>query len=215
VNRLRKAGPKKWSAFVKRSIDVAASTAGLVMLMPLWTAVALAIRCDSRGPVFFLQQRIGRGGRPFRLLKFRTMVDGAFGPGSSLTTSEDDPRITRVGRFLRKTKIDELPQLINVLKGEMSLVGPRPEVREYVEMFAEDYEVLLTIRPGITDFASLEYRDETALLGASETPEQEYVGRILPHKIALSRRYVESMSLMLDLWLILRTLCGLLRRTPA
>ena len=201
----------KWQAAIKRSIDIVASTAGLVMLMPLLIAVAVAIRCDSRGPVFFLQERVGRGGRPFRLLKFRTMFDGASTLGGSLTTSHDDPRITRVGRFLRKTKIDELPQLINVLKGEMSLVGPRPELRKYVEMFPGDYEYLLTVRPGITDFASLAYRDEAALLSTSETPEPEYVDRILPHKIALSRRYVESMSPWLDLRLIFRTLLSVFR----
>jgi len=196
---------------VKRSMDIAASAAGLLVLMPLFVAVAVAVRCDSRGPVFFLQQRVGRGGRPFRLIKFRTMVQDAPKLGGSLTASHEDPRITRVGRFLRRTKIDELPQLINVLRGEMSLVGPRPEVQKYVELFPTEYEHLLTVRPGITDPASLAYRDEAAVLGASGDPEREYIERILPEKLSLSRRYVECMSPWLDLRLIVRTLLSIVR----
>jgi len=198
--------PSAWQAVVKRSMDIAASAAGLLVLMPLFVAVAVAIRCDSGGPVFFRQQRVGRGGRPFWLIKFRTMVQDAPKLGGSLTASHEDPRITRVGRFLRKTKIDELPQLINVLRGEMSLVGPRPEVQKYVELFPTEYEHLLTVRPGITDPASLVYRDEAAVLGSSEDAEKEYVERVLPDKIALSRKYVVSMSPWLDLQLIVQTL---------
>jgi len=211
MNQKSERHPSTWQAVVKRSMDIAASTAGLILLMPLFVAVAVAIRCDSRGPVFFLQQRVGRGGRPFRLVKFRTMVPNAPALGGSLTASHQDPRITRVGHFLRKTKIDELPQLINVLRGEMSLVGPRPEVSKYVELFPADYEYLLKVRPGITDLASLTYRDEAALLETSSDPEQEYIERVLPDKIALSRRYVESMSPWLDLRLIIRTLLGIVR----
>jgi len=198
--------PSTWQAVVKRSMDVAASALGLLVLMPVFVAVAIAIRCDSGGPVFFLQQRVGRGGRPFWLIKFRTMVRNASSLGGPLTASHEDPRITRVGRLLRKTKLDELPQLINVLRGEMSLVGPRPEVPKYVELFPAEYEYLLTIRPGITDPASLEYRDEAAVLGSRGDPEREYIDRILPDKIALSRQYVASMSPWLDLQLIVRTL---------
>jgi len=196
---------------VKRLFDVLMAAVGLLLLSPLFALVALAIRCDSRGPVFFRQERMGRGYRPFQILKFRTMVEDAPSRGGPLTSGRRDPRITRVGRFLRKTKIDELPQLVNVLKGEMSLVGPRPEVRKYVDMFREDYGHLLSVRPGLTDLASLTYRDEAALLSQCEDPEREYVERILPEKIALSRQYVERMSPWSDVRLIFRTLLSILR----
>lgn len=210
MTRSQKIARSAWHAVVKRSIDIVIATAGLVCLVPLFAAVAIAIRRDSRGPVFFLQDRVGRGGQSFKIIKFRTMVKNAPKLGGCLTTSHQDSRIIRVGRFLRRTKIDELPQLINVLKGEMSLVGPRPEVRKYVELFEKDYECLLTVRPGLTDLASLAYRDEEALLGASEDPEQEYLRRVLPDKIALSREYINNMSLWLDLKLIVKTSLSLL-----
>src|SRR5207253_6817635 len=153
--------------------------------MPLFVVVAILIRADSPGPVFFAQERIGKGFRPFWIYKFRTMVKDAAQRGGALTAS-GDPRITRVGQILRNTKIDELPQLINVLRGDMSLVGPRPEVRRYVELFRHDYEEILRVRPGITDLASLKYRDESALLAVAADPEQEYITRVLPDKITLA-----------------------------
>ena len=163
------------------------------------------IRLDSRGPVFFRQERIGRGFLPFRIYKFRTMVPDASQRGSEITVGAD-PRITCIGRFLRKTKFDELPQLINVLKGEMSLVGPRPEVPKYVELFREDYEEILKIHPGITDLASLRYRNEAEVLSRAENAEEEYIKRVLPEKIELGKQYIRDASLLFDLRLIVRTL---------
>ena len=159
---------------MKRVFDIGVSFLGLLLLAPLLVPVALLIKWDSRGPVFFRQERIGKRFRPFVIYKFRTMVHDGLPKGAPIT-ADGDPRITRVGRLLRKTKIDELPQLINVLKGEMSFVGPRPELRRYVELFQQEYVEILKIRPGITDLASLEYRDEAAVLGLSENPEDEYL----------------------------------------
>ena len=171
---------------MKRAFDIIVSVLGLVVLCPLVLLVAIAIKLDSPGPIFFRQERIGRGFRPFFIFKFRTMVQNSITGGQSITVGED-PRITRVGWFLRKTKIDELPQLINVLRGEMTFVGPRPEVPQYVKLFRQDYEEILKIRPGITDLASIKYHDEAAMLAQSENPEEEYVRRVLPEKIRLAR----------------------------
>ena len=191
---------------MKRAFDIVAASAGLIFLSPLFAFAAALIRCTSAGPVFFRQERMGRGFQPFQILKFRTMVADAPRLGGALTAG-DDPRITFVGRFLRKTKFDELPQLINVLKGEMSFVGPRPEVRRYVEMFKDDYEQLLTVRPGITDLASLKYRHESELLGQYADPDAAYIKLILPDKIALGREYLSRSSLLFDLKVILKTAC--------
>jgi lipopolysaccharide/colanic/teichoic acid biosynthesis glycosyltransferase len=191
---------------VKRAFDIVAASAGLILLSPLFAFAAVLIRCTSAGPVFFRQERMGRGFQPFEILKFRTMVADAPKLGGALTAG-DDPRITFVGRFLRKTKFDELPQLINVLMGEMSFVGPRPEVRRYVEMFKDDYEQLLTVRPGITDLASLKYRHESELLGQYADPDAAYIKLILPDKIALGREYLSRSSLLFDLKVILKTAC--------
>lgn len=190
---------------MKRLFDIVAATAGLLLLAPLFGAVALMIKLDSPGPVVFRQERIGKGFRPFWIYKFRTMGEGASERGV-LVTAGDDPRITKIGRLLRKTKIDELPQLLNVLKGEMTLVGPRPEVRKYVELFRADYEEILRVRPGITDWASLKYHDEAAILGNFEQPEREYVSRVLPEKMALAKAYVRQASFVSDLALIFATL---------
>ncbi len=151
---------------------------------------------------------MGRDFQPFWIFKFRTMVPDAPRLGGPITCG-DDPRITRLGRFLRKTKIDELPQLINVLKGEMSLVGPRPEVPHYVELFRADYEEILRVRPGITDLASIKYRDEAAILGAAEDPEREYRECVLPEKIELAKQYVRQASLWTDIKIIATTLLKL------
>lgn len=190
---------------IKRGFDVLASLAGLVLLSPVLAVVALAIKLTSPGPVFFRQERVGRGFRRFEILKFRTMVPDAPKLGGQLTAGED-PRITRVGRLLRKIKLDELPQLINVLKGDMSFVGPRPEVPRYVEIFRDDYRELLTVRPGITDLASLKYRDESEVLGRSSDPETTYVEQVLPEKIALGKQYLRRSSLWFDVGLIFKTL---------
>jgi lipopolysaccharide/colanic/teichoic acid biosynthesis glycosyltransferase len=184
---------------------VIASAVGLVMLAPLFLLVGLLVKFTSPGTIFFGHERVGKDFRPFRVLKFRTMVQNAPRLGGPITFG-DDPRITSVGRFLRKTKLDELPQLINVLRGEMSLVGPRPEVARYVEQFADDYKTILTVRPGITDLASIRFRDESTILGDAIDPEKEYVQRVLPEKIRLAKEYVRRESLPLDLKIIFGTL---------
>jgi lipopolysaccharide/colanic/teichoic acid biosynthesis glycosyltransferase len=195
---------------LKRCFDFTVASIGLILLSPVFLIAAIAVGCDSRGPIFFLQQRVGRGFRSFWICKFRTMVVDAPLRGPQITSGED-PRITRVGRYLRKWKLDELPQLWNVFKGEMSLVGPRPEVPRYVEMFRDDYACLLSVRPGITDPASLKYRDEAAILAQSQNPEETYVRLILPEKIALAKRYVAQASLSGDLALIWQTICHVAR----
>ncbi len=194
----------------KRAFDVLVASLGLVLLAPLLFLVAILVKATSPGPVFFRQKRIGRKLRPFSIYKFRSMVAGPPTPGKEITIGEDS-RITPVGRILRKTKIDELPQLLNVLKGEMSLVGPRPEVPKYVAMFHEDFQEILQIRPGITDLASIEYRDEAAILARAQSPEEEYVRVVLPRKIGLAREYLRRSSLALDLKIILRTLSAVVR----
>jgi lipopolysaccharide/colanic/teichoic acid biosynthesis glycosyltransferase len=190
---------------MKRLLDIVVSLVGLICLLPLMLLVAVLIKLDSSGPVFFRQERIGRGFRPFQILKFRTMLNNAQTKGRLITLAQD-PRITRVGRILRQTKIDELPQLINVLKGEMSLVGPRPEVSRYVRAFQKDYEEILKVRPGMTDLASLKYRNEEAILSNSDDPDEEYVSHVLPDKIRLAKDYLERSSFLFDLSLIFKTL---------
>ena len=193
---------------MKRIFDVTAAVLGLLLLSPLMVLTAIVIAGDSPGPIFFRQERMGKGFRPFLIYKFRTMVRDAPSRGGLLTLDRDS-RITRSGRFLRKTKIDELPQLINVLKGEMSLVGPRPEVRPYTEVFRQDYEDILKVRPGITDLASIKYRAEGEALAKAGNVEEEYVRRVLPDKIRLAKEYCKRSSLFFDLILILRTLLRL------
>lgn len=197
---------------MKRAFDAAVAALGLVVLGPIMLVTAALIRASSPGPVVFWQERVGRGFRPFRICKFRSMVAGATSQGPPITAGED-PRITRLGRILRKTKIDELPQLWNVLVGDMSFVGPRPEVPKYVAMFREDYEEILQVRPGITDLASIEYRDEAAILGQADDPEREYVERVLPEKIRLAKEYLHRASFWFDLSLIFRTLWVIVRGT--
>lgn len=190
---------------IKRAFDAVAAALGLLLLSPFFLLAALAIKLTSRGPVFFRQERVGKDFRTFRIYKFRTMVVDAPRLGGQITAG-NDPRITGIGRILRKTKLDELPQLINVLRGDMSLVGPRPEVPRYVELFRDDYRVVLKVRPGITDLASLKYRDESEILGRSANPDETYLREILPDKIALAKEYIENRSFWYDLGLILRTL---------
>jgi len=193
---------------MKRAFDIIIAASGLLILSPLFLLAAASIKVSSPGPVFFRQRRVGRGFRPFSIYKFRTMTHDAQARGPLITVGSD-PRITPVGRFLRKTKFDELPQLVNVLKGDMSLVGPRPEIRQYVELFRRDYEEILKIRPGITDLASLKYRDEAAILSKACDPENEYRLKVLPEKIRLAKDYIRQSSLLFDLQLVLRTLVKL------
>ncbi|TXC65455.1 hypothetical protein FSC37_03170 [Piscinibacter aquaticus] len=184
---------------LKRVVDVVASAAGLLVLAPLFLLIALAIKLESPGPVFFRQERVGRFGRPFRIFKFRTMTVAPPTGGVPLTVA-GDRRITRVGALLRRTKLDELAQLIDVLRGTMSLVGPRPEVPRYVAHYPPEWrERLLSVRPGITDFASVRYRDENDLLAAASDPEREYIDVILPTKLRYALHYVERPSLTNDL----------------
>jgi lipopolysaccharide/colanic/teichoic acid biosynthesis glycosyltransferase len=190
---------------IKRLLDIIGALFGLAVFSPLLVFVAIWIKLDSKGPVFFRQERIGQYGRPFRIHKFRTMVTDAEARGLQLTTC-GDRRITRSGCFLRKYKLDELAQLIDVLNGNMSLVGPRPEVPKYVTHYPADLkEIALSVKPGITDFASIEYRDENDILANSPDPERAYIEQVLPAKLKLHKRYASEQSFWLDIYLIAKT----------
>ena len=189
----------------KRGFDLLFALAGLALSWPSFLVVALMIKLDDGGPVFFQQERVGQNGRLFRIIKFRTMSVGADKAGANITAA-GDRRITRIGRLLRKTKIDELPQLWNVFRGEMSLVGPRPEVPKYVGLYTPDQQRVLALRPGITDEASVAFRDEEALLAAAADPETFYVENCLPRKIALNLAYAKRANVFRDLLVILRTI---------
>jgi lipopolysaccharide/colanic/teichoic acid biosynthesis glycosyltransferase len=190
---------------MKRLFDILFSFIGLLLLQPLFVVIAILIKVDSRGPIFFKQGRIGKNFRRFVIYKFRTMVVDAEEKGLRIT-SGGDHRITRVGRILRKFKIDELPQLFNVLKGDMSFVGPRPEVEEYVKLYEKDYREILRRRPGITDVSSIIFREEEAVLKNQIDPEGYYKKILLPEKIRLAKEYIENSSFLYDLKLILNTL---------
>jgi lipopolysaccharide/colanic/teichoic acid biosynthesis glycosyltransferase len=198
------------SRLLKRLLEMMIAAMGLFLLSPLLVLVAVLIRIDSRGPVFFRQERVGQGFRPFLILKFRTMMPDAHRFGRQITAGAD-PRITKIGKVLRRSKIDELPQLLNVLKGDMSFVGPRPEVSRYVELYRQDFKEILQVRPGITDLASIKYRDEAELLGSAEDPEREYIERILPDKLRLAKEYVRRSSLWFDFSVIFKTLILMVR----
>lgn len=190
---------------VKRAFDVVAALLALLVLAPLLLIIAALIKIDSAGPVFYRGVRVGRFGRLFRIFKFRTMVADAERRGGP-STPGDDPRITRIGRWLRRFNLDELPQFINVLKGEMSIVGPRPEVPQYVALFSEDEKAILTVKPGITDWATLWIRNEGQRLAGSPDPERTYLEEIWPVKHRLALEYVRNRSLWVDLKIILLTL---------
>lgn len=194
---------------MRRIIDFCAASVGLIVLSPLFLVVALWIKLDTPGPVFYQAQRIGRNGTPFGLYKFRSMVVNADKVGPGITVA-DDQRVTTSGRMLRKYKIDELPQLINVFKGNMSLVGPRPEAPQYVALYDQRQRDVLAVRPGITSPASLQYRDEESLL-QSEKWEDVYVGQIMPHKIDIELQYLQQRTLASDIRLVLQTLLALAR----
>ena len=195
----------------KRVFDWVMSSLGLLVLAPLLLLIALAVKLDSPGPVFFRQERVGRFGQAFRIHKFRTMRHEPAGQGLQITVGADS-RITRVGGFLRGSKLDELPQLIDVWVGSMSLVGPRPEVPRYVAHYpAALRDKILSVRPGITDIASIEYRDESAVLARAADPEQAYIHEVMPHKLALAASYVDQASVWTDIKLILRTIRAIVR----
>ena len=192
---------------MKRLFDVAVSLFAIVVLSPLFALIALAVKLTSAGPVFYRGERIGRGGAPFRILKFRTMRAGASGPA---ITRGGDARVTPVGRILRRSKLDELPQLVNVLRGEMSIVGPRPEAPEYVSLYTGDERRVLTVRPGLTSPASLRYRHEEALLGGDDWHDR-YVNEIMRDKLRDDLHYIDTRTFLGDLRLIVRTFASLFR----
>ena len=193
-----------YATYGKRALDILAATAGLILLSPVFGLVACCIKLTSRGPVLFRQVRIGKDGRPFRILKFRSMMQSSI--GDLKITVAGDSRVTRVGKFLRRHKVDELPQLWNVIRGQMSLVGPRPEVPVYIEEYTREQRMVLSVRPGITDSASLAYRHEEEILANQGDPEQFYRTQILPDKLARNKAYLEKITLRNDIRIILKTI---------
>ena len=194
---------------MKRFFDIIASGCGLLVLSPIFLIMAIWIKLDSKGPVFYRQVRVGRHNKDFRIFKFRSMRVGA-DKGSLVTIGGRDPRITRSGYFIRKYKLDEFPQLINVFKGEMSLVGPRPEVRHYVDYWTSEQMHVLDVRPGITDPASIKFRNENELMEKVENPEDYYINVIMQEKIRLYLEYVQNASFWHDIRLVLQTFKGII-----
>ncbi len=189
---------------MKRAFDIVASGVGLIVLSPLFLILAVWIKADSHGPVFYRQIRVGRGNKDFRLFKFRSMRPDSDKLGL-ITVGGRDPRVTRSGYYIRKYKLDELPQLINVFIGDMSLVGPRPEVRKYVDMYTPEQMRVLSVRPGITSPASIRYRDENDILAAAADPDRAYIERVMPDKLAIDLEYVAKANLWTDFKLIFST----------
>jgi lipopolysaccharide/colanic/teichoic acid biosynthesis glycosyltransferase len=196
---------------MKRLFDILVSLVVLIIGLPFGLLIALAIVVDSRGHVIYKQKRVGRNNVDFQLYKFRTMCVDA-DHGSLLTVGDHDMRITRTGTFLRKYKIDEFPQFLNVLKGEMSIVGPRPEVRKYVDMYTPEQMRVLTVRPGLTDYASIRYVNENEILAASDNPEETYIHEIMPDKLALNLQYIEEQSILVDVKIAFMTLKAIVVR---
>ncbi|MDE5549585.1 MAG: sugar transferase, partial [Clostridia bacterium] len=191
--------------FFKRCFDIFFSLLGITLLLWLFLIIAIAIKCTSKGPALFKQERVGKNGETFKIWKFRSMVVNAESKGMQITTDGDN-RITKVGKFIRKTKIDELPQLFNVLSGKMSFVGPRPEVPKYVALYNEEQQKVLSVKPGITDLASIEFRNENDLLDGDEDPEKKYIEEIMPSKLALNLKYIEKAGFFYDIGLIFKTI---------
>jgi lipopolysaccharide/colanic/teichoic acid biosynthesis glycosyltransferase len=198
---------KRERMFLKRSTDIALSLAVIVLLSPVLAAAALAVWLDSGSPILFRQERVGRGFVRFRILKFRTMR----GTGGPSITVAGDARVTRVGKFLRLAKLDEIPQFWNVLRGDMSIVGPRPEIPQYVELFKDRYREILEVRPGITDPASIRFRNEEEVLSRSPDPLEEYTERVLPAKLDMAEEYVRTRSIAGDILIMLRTASSIVR----
>lgn len=191
--------------FSKRCFDIFFSLLGILLLLWLFLIIAIAIKCSSKGPVLFKQERVGMHGKTFKIWKFRSMIVDAEAKGMQITTDGDN-RITKVGKFIRKTKIDELPQLFNVISGKMSIVGPRPEVPKYVAMYNDEQLRVLSVKPGITDLASIEFRNENDLLDGDEDPERKYIEEIMPAKLALNLKYIEKAGFFYDIGLIFKTI---------
>lgn len=196
---------------MKRLFDILFSFLVLVVGLPFGLLIAICIVLDSRGKVIYKQSRVGRNNVDFQLYKFRTMCADA-DKGSQITVSDHDSRITKTGAFLRKYKIDEFPQFLNILKGEMSIVGPRPEVRKYVDMYTPEQMRVLSVRPGLTDYASIRYVNENALLAASDNPEETYIHEIMPDKLALNLQYIEEQSVWVDIKIMFMTLKAIVVR---
>ena len=194
---------------LKRIFDTILSLFGLVILLPFMLIIAIFIKLDSKGPVFFKQVRVTKNGREFKIFKYRTMRVGS-DKYSQITVGKDN-RITKVGAFLRKYKLDEIPQLINVLIGDMSLVGPRPEVPKYVALYTDEQKEILKVRAGITDYASIEFSDENDLLASEEDPEKAYIEKIMPKKIELNKKYLSEISILTDIKIILLTIKKILK----
>ena len=190
---------------LKRGFDVVSSLIGIILLLPVLLVIWISIQLESSGGGFYRQVRVGKNGIDFRLWKFRTMQTGADKKGL-LTIGGRDSRVTRIGFYLRKYKIDELPQLINVLFGDMSIVGPRPEVRKYVELYTSEQSKVLSVKPGITDYASIEYSNENELLAQSENPEKTYIEEVLPSKLELNQKYLNEQGFLTDLRIIFHTI---------
>ncbi|OYX27652.1 MAG: glycosyl transferase [Flavobacteriales bacterium 32-35-8] len=190
---------------IKRSFDVVLSIIALIILSPLLFIIAIAIKRDSQGPVLFIQERVGKNNKDFNIYKFRTMYVASQTKGL-LTLGNHDSRITKIGYFLRRYKIDEFPQLINILIGDMSFVGPRPELRHYVNFYNQEDHIIFTVRPGITSLASLKYRNEVELLAAYEDPESYFINTIIPDKLKLNKEYIKKQNLFYDLKLIIITI---------
>lgn len=201
---------RKPQLIAKRTMDIVLSACALAILWPLLLLIALAIWIDDPGPVFYRQVRVGRNGKTFRIFKFRSMVMDADKKGLAITVGRDS-RITRVGAVLRKTKLDELAQLLNVLFGQMSFVGPRPEVPKYVELYTPYQRQVLLVRPGITDYASIAYRNENDLLAGAPNPETMYIEQIMPDKIELNMKYLREISPLADIRLILKTIVAVIK----
>jgi len=201
---------RKLQLALKRAMDIVVSGCALAVLWPVLALIAVAIKIDDPGPVFYRQVRVGKNGKEFRIYKFRTMVVDADKKGLAITVGRDS-RITRVGAFLRKTKLDELAQLINVFTGEMSFVGPRPEVSKYVSLYTPYQRQVLLVRPGITDYASIAYRNENDMLEGAEDPERMYIDVIMPDKIELNMKYLHEISPVADVKLILSTVIAVIR----
>jgi lipopolysaccharide/colanic/teichoic acid biosynthesis glycosyltransferase len=195
---------------IKSSFDWITSFIGLVLLLPVFCIVGVLIKLDSSGPVFYLQERVGRNGKLFRLFKFRTMRMQA-DKLTAITVGDRDPRITRVGFYLRKYKLDELPQLINVFRGEMSLVGPRPELEKFVKLYDQEQQKVIAVKPGITDYASIQFRNENQLLEGKTDPIDFYIREIMPVKLKLNLAYIQEQSFWVDLKVIFRTIFSIFK----
>jgi len=195
---------------IKRLFDIFFSLLGLIILLPILLVIAICIKLESKGSIFYRQTRVGKNSQDFKIFKFRTMFIGSDKKGL-LTLGDNDSRVTKVGYFLRKYKLDEMPQLINVLQGSMSFVGPRPEVRKYVNHYSTDDLKILQVKPGITDYASIAFRDEAELLKDTDYPEKLYIDDIMPKKIALNKKYIANPSVFIDIKIILKTFLSILK----